>query len=326
VVNGYVFNFEDPSQTLFRAAYYEAIGYPADFLQTYQKSLESVNSASVLAAARRKITPAKQVVIIVGKEADFDRPLASAGLPVERVDMTIPPPPSKRAGGAATPEAKQKGREWLAGAAKAAGGSAAWAAVKTVTVSTEATISVQGQSLAVSGEETWAFPNRQLSSQKLPFGEIRQGFDGTSGWMSGMGQNRDNPKAAEDFARDWERSLWRLFADPSKVELVALETGEKVGDTEYRAASVPGAKSQDLTLLFAADGRLAGFAYQDEGSGQMGPARVVELYDDWGPEGALQYPHVIKVLRDGAIFVDGKVTGLKVNPALSDAVFKKPAQ
>ena len=31
--NSYVFNFEDPSQSLFRAAYYKSIGYPADFLQ-----------------------------------------------------------------------------------------------------------------------------------------------------------------------------------------------------------------------------------------------------------------------------------------------------
>jgi hypothetical protein len=329
VVNGFVFNFEDPSQTLFRAAYYEAIGYPADFLQRYQKSLAEVTSASVLAAAKRKITPEEQVVIIVGKESDFDRPLASAGLPVERVDLTIPPPPSKRAGGAAasaSPEARKRGAEWLAAAAKAAGGSAAWAAVKTVTVATDATVSMQGQSISVSGEETWALPDRQVSVQKLPFGEIRRGYDGKSGWMSGMGQLRDDPKAGEEYAKDWGHSMWRLFSDPSKVELVALDAPEKVGDREFKAAMVVGAKAQDLVLLFGEDGRLAGFAYQDEGSGQMEPARVVELYDDWSAEGALQYPHTVKVTRNGAAFVDGKVTGLKVNPAVAADAFRKPAK
>jgi zinc protease len=329
VVNGFVFNFEDPSQTLFRAAYYEAIGYPADFLQRYQKALDDVTSASVLAAARRKITPARQVVIIVGKEGDFDRPLASAGLPVERVDISIPPPPSKRAGGAAataSPEARKKGGEWLAAAAKAAGGSAAWAAIKTISVATDATLSMQGQSIAVTGEETWSLPNRQVSVQKLPFGEVRQGFDGKVGWMAGMGQSRDNPKAAEDCAKDYEHSLWRLFGEPSKVEAVALEAPEKVGEQEFRAAAVTGAKSQDLTLLFAPDGRLAGYAYQDEGSGQMEPARVVELYADWSAEGALQYPHSVKVLRNGATFLDSKVTAVKVNPAVTDEMFAKPAK
>ena len=326
VVNGYVFNFEDPSQVLFRAAYYEAIGYPADFLERYQKSLESVTSATVLEAAKRKITPAKQVAIIVGKESDFERPLASAGLPVERVDITIPPPPSKLGSVSASPEAGRKGAEWLAAAVKAAGGSAAWAAVKTVTIATEATLTMQGQTLAISGEETWAFPDRHVELQKLPFGEVRQGYDGKVGWMSGMGQSRDNPKAAEDLAKDYERSLWRLFSDPSKVELVALESPEKAGDASYRAAAVKGARSQDLTLLFAEDGSLAGCAFQDEGNAQMGPARLVQLYEDWSAEGALRYPHQVRLLRDGAPFVEMKVSSLKLNPAVADEAFRKPAQ
>ena len=324
VVNGFVFNFEDPSQVLFRAAYYEAIGYPADFLQRYQKSLDEVTSASVLAAAKRKITPAQQAVIIVGKEADFERKLETAGLPVERIDITIPPPPSKRGAVSATPEARKKGSEWLAAAAKAAGGSASWAAVKTVTVSTEATLSMQGQTIGMSGEETWSFPNRQVVVQKLPFGEIRQGYDGKTGWMSGMGESRENPKAAEEVAKDYERSLWRLFSDPAKVELVALEQPEKVGEASYRAAAVTGAKSQDLALLFAEDGTFAGCVYQDTG-GQMGPARVVELFSGWSAEGTLSYPHAFKVLRDGSTFVEGKLTALKLNPAVADAAFQKPA-
>jgi len=325
VVNGFVFNFEDPSQVLFRAAFYNVIGYPADFLQQYQKALDQVTSASVLAAARRKITPAKEVAVIVGKESDFDRPLTSAGLPVDRVDISIPPPPSKQTGVNDTPEARRRGGEWLAAAAKAAGGPAAWAKVRTVKVSNDATLSMQGQSLNLTNEETWAFPNRTVSVQKLPFGEIRQGFDGKSGWMSGMGQSRDNPGAAEDVAKDYERSLWRLFSDPAKVELVALEQPEQVGEKSFKAAVVKGAKSQDLTLLFADDGTLAGCAYQDAGSGQLGPARVVELYEDWGPESGIQYPHQYTVLRDGTPFVTAKLTGLEVNPAVADTTFQKPA-
>ena len=42
---------------------------------------------------------------MVGKEKDFDRPLESAGLPVERVDISIPPPPSKMGKVAETPAA-----------------------------------------------------------------------------------------------------------------------------------------------------------------------------------------------------------------------------
>lgn len=327
VVNGFVFNFEDPSQVLFRAAYYETVGYPANFLQTYQKALDGVTGQAVLEAAKRKVTPDKQVVIIVGKESDFAQPLTSAGLPVERIDVTIPPPPSAHDAVAATPEAKAQGRKWLDAATAAAGGSAAWAAVHTFTQTMESTIQMQGQSFALSSEESWRLPDHKVEKQTLPFGVVMQGFDGTSGWTSGMGQLKDDPKAASDLAEELERSLWIVFAHPEKVELVALDAPETVAGVAYRAALAQGAKSTDLTYLFAADGRLAGFAYQDPGQGpQMGPARVAQIYGDWSAEGALKCPHSVSVLRDGKPFITGKITSVKLNPTLSADIFKKPAK
>lgn len=324
VVNGFVFNFEDASQTLFRAANYEAMGYPQDFLQTYQKSLDAVTGQTVLEAAKRKITPNAQVVILVGKEADFDRKLETAGLPVERLDITIPPPPSKNAGVVASPEATAKGHALLVGAVNAVGGAAEWGKVKTVSTAAEANISIQGQSLAITMEEHWALPNKQLSKQKLPFGEVSQAFDGKSGWQSAMGQTQDDPKAGDEIVKDYEKSLWRLFSDP-KLELIALNKPESVEGVDYAAALVTGAKTQDLTLLFDKAGKLAGIAYQDAGSGQMGPARVAQLYSDWKAEGAIQYPRAMKMLRDGKPFIDAKLTSLKLNPVLADAMFTKPA-
>jgi hypothetical protein len=326
VVNGFVFNFEDPSQTLFRSAYYEAVGYPPNFLQAYQKALDAVTAQSVLEAARRKITPDAQVVIIVGKEKDFAQPLSSAGMDVERVDITIPPPPSKLGEVSVTPASKQQGGDWLAGAAAAAGGSKAWAAVRAVTEASDATVSMMGQSISISGTQSWRFPDHKAESQKMPFGEISQGFDGTSGWMSAMGQLQDNPKAAEEVAKDWERSLWRLFGDPGSVELSALDTPEVVDGVSYRSAVLVGAKTQDLVVLFGNEGKLAGFAYHDEGGGQMPPGRVAELYSAWSAEGGLQYPHASRTLRDGKPFMESKVTSLQLNPTLADAIFKKPAK
>ncbi len=324
--NSYVFNFEDPSQSLFRAAYYESIGYPADFLQRYQKSLDAVSADDVLAAAKRKITPESQVAIIVGREKDFDAPLASAGLPVEKLDISIPPPPSKMGKVTVSAESKAKAAGWLAGAAQAAGGSAAWKAVKTVSMSADASISIQGQSLSIGMEQTQAFPDRQVTTQKLPFGEVKQGFDGKNGWMSAMGQLQDNPKAAEEAREEYATSLWNLFSNPSAVELVALEGTETVDGVEYRAAAVQGSSKQDHVLLFSADGKLAGEAYQDKGNAQMGPARVVELRSDWKAVEGIQYPFSTRMLRDGKPFMEAKVTALKLNPAVTADLFAKPTK
>jgi zinc protease len=325
VQNGFVFHFEEPSQTLFRQAFYEFVGYPTDFLDRYQKGLEDVTADAVLSAARRKIHPDQQVVVVVGKEADFDKKLESAGLPVERVDITIPPPPSKHASAApASPEMLAKGAAMLSGAVKLAGGSAAWAALKGATVESDATVSVQGQTLPLSLVQTWAFPDRQLTVQKLPMGEMRQGVSKGGAWTSMMGQIQDNPKGVEQLRKDYERSLFHLFAKPDAFQLRPLDQPVQVGDASYAAAAVQSALVPDWTLLFAADGRLAGMRFTTEG--QSGPAEMTVSYGDWGAEGAIQYPHTIRILTDGKPFMEGKVTSVRLDPAVSDETFAKPAK
>jgi zinc protease len=325
VQNGFVFHFEEPSQTLFRQAFYEFVGYPTDFLDRYQKGLDVVDADAVLAAARRKIHPDQQVVIVVGKETDFDRKLESAGLPVERVDITIPPPPSKHASaGPATPEMLARGAAMLSGAAKLAGGSPAWAALKGATVESNATVSVQGQTLPLSLVQTWAFPDRQLTIQKLPMGEMRQGVSKAGAWASMMGQVQDSPKGVEQLARDYERSLFHLFAKPESFHVRALDQPIQVGDASYAAASVESALVPDWTLFFAADGRLAGMRFTSEG--QSGPAEMTVSYSEWGAEGAIQYPHSIRILTDGKPFMDGKVTAVRLDPTVTDETFAKPAK
>ena len=71
------------------------IGYPQDFLQRYQQALGKVTPATVLAAAQRKIHPDQMVTVVVGKESEFEHPLDREGFPVERVDITIPPPAAR---------------------------------------------------------------------------------------------------------------------------------------------------------------------------------------------------------------------------------------
>src|SRR6185436_18832823 len=129
--------------------FYEVAGYPADFLQKYQAELAKVTPESVLEAAKRKVHPDQLVTVIVGKESEFDRPVTALGLPVDRVDVSIPPPPSKNAPANATPEGRTRGRAMLQKAAEWAGGTAAFAAVKSWQEETSATIHMGAQSAAI---------------------------------------------------------------------------------------------------------------------------------------------------------------------------------
>ena len=316
VQNGFVFKFADPAAVLGRTAYYETVGYPADFLDRYQKALDQVTAESVLAAARRKIQPDQMVAMIVGNEREFDRPLDSAGLSVERLDITIPPPPSKLAVGAATPEALAKGRAMLEKAAAASGGSPAWAAVTSIVTEQSAQVTLQGQSVQIDGSESWLLPDKQLSVQRLPFGEMRQGTDGRIGWMSAMGQLQESPKIAESVAEDWERSLFRLFGRPGEMEAQALDAHH---------VHIKSERIQDLVVGFDEDGRLATIEYQGDGPGG-GVAKMVMTFSDWKPVGALQYPHDVQIEADGKPFLTSTLKSIKLNERLDDSLFAKPAQ
>jgi hypothetical protein len=322
VQNLFVFNFEQPSDVLFRAGYFEAIGYPQDFLDRYQKGLESVTAASVLEAAKRKVHPDQLVAVVVGKEKDFDAPLTSAGLPVERVDISIPPPASKLALGAATPEALAQGRQWLERAATLAGGSTAWAAIKTVSLDEDQQVQVQGQSMSLKATTSWALPERRRLVRRLPMGDMIEAANGSTGWMSMMGQLQEQPTALDNVRQSWERSLYRLFGHPETVEVQALPEPVTVEGTSYRVAFVKSEAVKEWTIAFAPDGHLARMEYQTKG--QAGPSRATMVLSDWRPEGAVQFPHGTVLLVDGKPFADSKLTAVRLNPAMPDSLFSKP--
>lgn len=324
VENSLVFAYEKPSNVAFRLAFYEIAGYPADFLQKYQAALAQVTPATILAAAKRKIHPDRLVTVIVGKEAEFDRPLASLGPAVERVDVTIPPPPSKVPAAPETPEARARGRAMLQKAAEWAGGSAAFAKVATWQEQSDVTIHMQGQSAALTTASSWRLPDRMVVTQKLPVGEVSQGFDGAAGWQKGMGQVRDQPTMAETVKQEHERSLFRLFARPGEIEALAVPGTRTIENVPMTVAQVKSGVVRDWQLFFGPDGRLAGMSYVDDGP--QGPATFVTLFDDWRDVGGgLRYPFASRTTMNGERFLDATVKEAKVNPELDDATFRKPS-
>jgi zinc protease len=324
VENTFVFNFEEPSSILFRAAYYEVVGYPQDFLQKYQQGLHQVTGQMVLDAARRKVHPDQMVAVVVGKEKDFDRKLETSGLPVERVNISIPPPPSKVQAAPATAQSLSKGQEWLKKAIDLTGGSAAWKGIKTARIEQEATISMQGQSFQLTMSMSVILPDRMLVVQHTPMGEMKSGFDGQSGWMLAGGKSQDDPKAAKRVKEEWERSFFHLFGSPDEVQIQAADQPKTIEGVAYNVAYVKSDLVRDWTLYFAPDGWLSRMEFQ--GEGPTGPGTETEIYSDWKQVGKVQFPHAQKTLLNGEPFVDSKVSMALLGAPLDEALFKKPAQ
>ena len=90
VLNSFVFNFENPSQTLSRLMRYEYYGYPADFLFRYQRGVEATTAADIQRVAREYLKPELLVTLVVGNAAAIQPPLTELAPEVTPIDITIP--------------------------------------------------------------------------------------------------------------------------------------------------------------------------------------------------------------------------------------------
>jgi zinc protease len=92
ILNSFVFEVNLRFKILGKRMTYEFYGYPLDFLERYQPGIEKVALADVSRVLEKYVSKDKLALVVVGKSADFDRPLTSFG-PVTPIDVTIPPPP-----------------------------------------------------------------------------------------------------------------------------------------------------------------------------------------------------------------------------------------
>jgi len=92
ILNSFVFRFDSPEKVLHEQMAYEFYGYPLDFLETFQKKIETVNKEDVARVAAKYIHPNQMAVLVVGNTGQFDKPLSSLGT-VTKLDIAIPAPP-----------------------------------------------------------------------------------------------------------------------------------------------------------------------------------------------------------------------------------------
>lgn len=91
ILNSFVFRFDSKEKVLRERMTYEFYGYPQDFLEKYREGIEKVTQQDVDRVAQEYVHKDKMALLVVGKAADFDRPLSAFG-PVNTIDISIPPP------------------------------------------------------------------------------------------------------------------------------------------------------------------------------------------------------------------------------------------
>ena len=98
ILNSFIFEFDTPEKVLREKMAYEFYHYPLNFLERYRSEVEKVTADDVARVARKYVHKNQLAILVVGNEAQFDKPLSSLG-PVQKVDIAIPPPPASLMGG-----------------------------------------------------------------------------------------------------------------------------------------------------------------------------------------------------------------------------------
>ncbi len=177
ILNSFVFNFDGTGEIVSRLMTYDYYGYPRDFLQTYQKSIERVTAEEVQRAAAKHVSPENLVILAVGRDDDFDAPLSTLG-EVRTIDVTIPTPPAAEAPPSGAGDAAL-GNEVLKKFVASSG-----EAVKGFRLEGESEIETAQGKLPAQFQVDFEEPDRYREATVLPFGEVVTTLSGDTGWAT----------------------------------------------------------------------------------------------------------------------------------------------
>jgi outer membrane lipoprotein-sorting protein len=225
---------------------------------------------------------------------------------------------------AAAQEAAAKGADVLKAAAAAAGGEAL-AKIRTLTFRSSGTVSTPMGQIDIDSNGYVAFPDKSRMDIVFPMGEMQNGFDGTTPWISSAQGVMEMPA---DFAKEARRNT--LLVGGVGVLQEALSgkaTASYVGPKDFNGARTECVEwegpSGKVKLYFDAESKLLVGA-QYRALGQQGAFEEERRWSDFkGVEGVQFATHVV-TLRDGAPYSDITISDVKLNPPLEDKLFKKP--
>ena len=93
ILNAFIFNYDSKSGILAQQMSYAYYGLPSNYLDTYRSNIEKVTKDDVVRVARKYVHTDELAILVVGKAADFPKPLDTLGK-VTTVDITIPKKPA----------------------------------------------------------------------------------------------------------------------------------------------------------------------------------------------------------------------------------------
>ena len=316
-LNSLVFAFDTKTKTLSRMLNYEYYGYPKDFIDRYQKGLEAVTRADVLRAARERVHPADLTIVAVGKTDEFEKSLATLGLPVSYIDLTIPeskPPSAPQSGAGDSTKAKQL----LERAQQAAGGADKLASIKDMLEVAELHVDPSAGGVTMKRTDRWVAPSYFREDTQLPFGIVSIYGDGKTGWMaSPQGQA---PLPASQL-KPVEDKLLRLYFLMLLSDRLPDRTVRMAGD----AIEISDGRGSAARLFVDEKTGLPSKVEYSSANMNGPPATIDESFDSYEEVNGIRIPNHMTILQNGRKYGDLIVESVKFNTGLkAEDLSKKP--
>ena len=325
ILNSFIFRFDSKEKVLREQALYAFYGYPPDFLERYRREIEKVAAADVARVAKKYVHKEDLAILVVGKAADFDRPLASFGK-VTPIDITIPTSGSERTTAAPTSAAaKEAGRALFSKVVEGLGGPQKVAAAKDVRIKARATVKTPQGELALAITQVTVFPDKVRQEIQASFGQLTTVFTPTAAFMTGAMGDQDLPASArEEQAKDLARSSLILAQRAADPKLVVLAAGrEKIGDVEAAILDVSYDGVETRWFVDPSTGRI--LRTKHSAIGQQGPADHVTDYSDFRNVDGLTFAFAQESSVNGEQAQSMTVEEVKVNSHPDPKIFEKPA-
>ncbi len=323
ILNSHVFNFASKEQIVSRKAYFEYLGYPEDYLETYPKKVKNVSAQQVQDVAKRRLDPDQFAVVAVGKTDEWDGDLSTYG-PVEELDISIPEPEGEQFP-APTAETIELGRAALAAARQAHGGNAV-SGVTSMKRSDSIGITMGGMELAATSNTTILYPDQMHTALMLPFGEMLQVVGKDAVWNK-------SPQGIQDITGDdAQDQRLQIMEDPIYVlgnfdnfQVQAL-ANETVNDVETKVVLVWLSEEKWYKMFFdSASNVLVKAEAMGKHPMNQTPGLQEFFFSNVKKIGGVNIPHATEVVHAGEKIFTVETTKIELNPRVDASLFEKPA-
>lgn len=322
ILNSFIFEFDAKEKVLQERMIYEMYGYPADFLERYQKGVQKVTAADVDRVARKYLVKDKLAVLVVGKSADFDKPLDTFGK-VTPIDITIPQPGATA--GASPAASNAEGKALLAKVIAAAGGEAKLKSIKALR--RKATLQLKGEGMSIESDSTLVAPDKIRTVLTTPRGEMVMVASSGDSFMSlgPMGVRPMSSSQKEDTLKSLQRELWYIAQHADDPQYTFTANGkQKVDGVDAAVLDINTGSQQLRWYVDPASGHIVRAEFQS--NSPQGPAPQVVDLSEWKMVEGISVPFHSEVTSNGAPAASVTITSVEVNPAVDPKLFEKPAE